>query len=72
MVGLELVQFVKLQADVLDGQLEHVPEARQVLGDGPWVCVGVLTQHKHTGATIAVRLPSPEPTLTTTLNKFYV
>lgn len=45
-VGFELVEFIKLQADVLDGQLEHVPETRQVLGDGPRVCVRVL-KHKH-------------------------
>lgn len=47
-VGLELVEFVELQADVLDGQLEHVPEPCQVLGDRPWVCVWVLMQRKHT------------------------
>lgn len=52
-VGLELVEFVKLQADVLDGQLEHVPEAGQVLGDGPRVRVWVLTRQKHTRVTIA-------------------
>lgn len=41
-VGFELVQLVELEADVLDGQLQHVPEARQVLGDGPGVRVHVL------------------------------
>lgn len=41
-VRFELVEFIKLQADVLDGQLEHVPETREVLGDGPRVCVRVL------------------------------
>lgn len=46
-VGLELVELVKLQADVLDGQLEHVPEACQVLGDGPRVRLWVLTQQQH-------------------------
>lgn len=45
-VGFELVEFVKLQADVLNRQLEHVPETRQVLGDGPGVRVGVLTRRK--------------------------
>ncbi len=45
-VGFELVEFVKLQANVLDRQLEHVPETCQVLGDGPRVCVWVLI-HKN-------------------------
>lgn len=49
-VGFELVEFVKLQANVLDGQLEHVPETRQILGDGSRVCIWILTythEHKH-------------------------
>lgn len=41
-VGFELVEFIKLQANVLDRQLEHVPETCQVLRDGPWVCIWVL------------------------------
>ena len=41
-VGLQLVQLVKFQADVLDGQLEHVPETSQVLRDGPRLGVGLL------------------------------
>lgn len=45
-VGFELVEFIKLQANVLDRQLEHVPETCQVLRDGPWVCIWVLI-HKH-------------------------
>ena len=45
-VGFELVEFVKLQTYVLDGQLEHVPETCQVLGDRPRVCVWVL-MHKN-------------------------
>lgn len=45
-VGFELVQFIKLQANVLDRQLEHVPETCQVLGDGSWVCIWVLI-HKN-------------------------
>lgn len=47
-IGLELVELVKLQADVLNGQLEHVPEPCQVLGDGPWVGIWVLMDRKHT------------------------
>lgn len=45
-VGFKLVEFIKLEADVFDGQLEHVPETRQVLGDGPWVCIRVLIHKK--------------------------
>lgn len=45
-VGFELVEFIKLQANVLDRQLEHVPETCQVLGDGPWVCIWVLMHKK--------------------------
>lgn len=45
-VGFELVEFIKLQANVLDRQLEHVPETCEVLGDGPRVCVWVLI-HKN-------------------------
>lgn len=41
-VRFELVQLVKLEADILDGQLQHVPEASQVLGDGSRMRVGVL------------------------------
>lgn len=47
-VGFELVEFIKLQADVLDRQLEHVPETCQVLGDGPRVCIWVLRHKKDT------------------------
>lgn len=41
-VGFELVEFIKLQANVLNRQLEHVPETCQVLGDGSWVRIWVL------------------------------
>lgn len=41
-VGLELVELVELQADVLDGELQHVPEAGQILSHGPRVSIGVL------------------------------
>lgn len=48
-VGFELVQLVELEADVLDGQLQHVPEARQVLGGGPGVRVQVLPRKTEDG-----------------------
>lgn len=41
-VGLQVVELVELHADVLDGQLEQVPEAGQVLCGGPRVCVHIL------------------------------
>ena len=41
-VGLEVVEFIKLHADVLDGQLEQVPEPCQVLGSWTWVGIRVL------------------------------
>lgn len=41
-VGLEVVELVKLHADVLDGQLQQVPEPGQVLGSGTRVGVRVL------------------------------
>lgn len=41
-VGLEVVELVKLHADVLDGQLQQVPEPGQVLGGGTRVGVRVL------------------------------
>lgn len=44
-VGFQLVELIKLQANIFDWQLEHIPETCQVLGDGPWVCIGVL-KHK--------------------------
>lgn len=45
--GLELVQFVELQADVLDGELQHVPEAGQILSHRSRVSVGVLSWGKN-------------------------
>lgn len=40
--GLELVELVEFEADVLDGELQQVPEACQVLGCGPQVGVHIL------------------------------
>lgn len=41
-VVLDLLQLVKLHGDVVDGELQQVPEASQVLGGGPRHCTGVL------------------------------
>lgn len=38
----QLVQLVELHADVLNGQLQHVPVAGQILGSGPGHSAGVL------------------------------
>lgn len=38
-----MVQLIKLEADVLDGELQQVPETSQVLGRGPWVGIHILT-----------------------------
>ena len=41
-VDFELVELIKLQADVLYGELEQVPEASQVLSRGTRVGIHVL------------------------------
>lgn len=41
-VSFEVVQLVKLHADVFNGQLEEVPKSSQVLGCGSGVGVRVL------------------------------
>lgn len=41
-VVLDLLQLVKLHGDVVDGELQQVPEASQVLGGGPRHGTGVL------------------------------
>lgn len=41
-VGLELLELCKLHADILNGELQQVPEAGQVLEGGHWECVGIL------------------------------
>lgn len=41
-VGFELVQLIKLQADILNGELEHIPEPCEILSHRPWVSVWVL------------------------------
>ena len=42
-VGPDLEQLIKLKADILNGELEHVPEASQVGGHWLWMSIGVLT-----------------------------
>lgn len=41
-VGFEVVELIKLETDVLDGELKQVPETSQVLGTGPWVGTHIL------------------------------
>lgn len=43
LVGLEVVELVELEADVLDGELQQVPETGQVLGSGPGDGVHILS-----------------------------
>lgn len=43
-VGSELVKLIKLEADVLNWQLEHIPETRKVRGYGMRVRIGVLQE----------------------------
>lgn len=43
LVGLEVVELVELEADVLDGELQQVPETGQVLGGGPGAGVHILS-----------------------------
>lgn len=46
-VGLELLEFQELEGHILDGELQEVPETRQVLEGGHGECSGVL-QSKET------------------------
>lgn len=43
-VGSELVKLIKLEADILDRQLKHIPETSQVRGHWTRVCIGVLQE----------------------------
>lgn len=43
-VGFQLVQLIKLQTDVLNRQLQHIPESSQILRHGPRVGVWVLSE----------------------------
>lgn len=38
-----MVELVELETDVLDGELQQVPETGQVLGGGPGVSIHILT-----------------------------
>lgn len=41
-IGFELVKFSKLHADILNGELQEVPESGQVLESGHGESIGVL------------------------------
>lgn len=43
-IGLEMVELIKLEADVLNGELQQVPETSQVLGCGSWIGIRILTK----------------------------
>lgn len=43
-IRLEMVELIKLEADVLDGELQQVPETCQVLGCGSWIGIRILTK----------------------------
>lgn len=49
LVGLEVVELVKLEADVLDGELQQVPETGQVLGGRPGAGVHILSSRGRVG-----------------------
>lgn len=39
-----MVELIELETDVLDGELQQVPETCQVLGCGPRVSIHILTK----------------------------
>lgn len=41
-VRFEVVELIELETDVLNGELQQVPETSQVLGTGPWVGTHIL------------------------------
>lgn len=43
-IGLEMVEVIKLEADILDGELQQVPETSQVLRCGPRIGVHILAK----------------------------
>lgn len=45
-IGLELLELPKLHADILNGELQEVPEASQVLEGGHRECVGILWEQR--------------------------
>lgn len=45
-IGLEVVELIELETDVLDGELQQVPETSQVLGCGPRVGVHILNKRR--------------------------
>lgn len=35
------MKFIKFHTNIFYGQLQHVPEPRQILGGGPWMSIGI-------------------------------
>lgn len=50
--GLEMVELIELETDVLDGELQQVPETSQVLGCGPRVSIHILTKRGRRGIKV--------------------
>lgn len=40
------MKFIKFHTNIFYGQLQHVPEPRQVLGGGPRMSIGILYKRK--------------------------
>lgn len=57
-----MVELIKLEADVLDGELQQVPETSQVLGCGPWVGIHILTTRGRRGVKMSKQLRNDEET----------
>lgn len=51
LVALDLLQLVKLGSDVIDGELQEVPETSQVLRCGSGHGTGVLETERSRGVT---------------------
>lgn len=50
-IGLELLELPKLHADILNGELQEVPEASQILESGHGECVGILWEQRDRGSS---------------------
>lgn len=69
-VVLDLLQLVKLHGDVVDGELQQVPEARQVLGGGPRHGTGVLGDIRESVRTLMlVKVQIQKPALSAQLKQ---
>lgn len=40
------MKFIKFHTNIFYGQLQHVPEPRQILGGGPRMSIGILYKRK--------------------------